>query len=148
MEKSFFEVFQGFEAPEEQKKILSQTGVRRVALNKEKKELRVYLQSPRWLDKNLIFGLERQLSDHCFPGMGMKVKIIEHFRLSRQYTPELFLKDYQESMEAELKAVSLLEYNLFHRAKLTFPEPDLLHIQMADSIIAREKLQDLTEYIE
>ncbi len=76
----------------------------------------------------------------------MGVTLIERFYLSEQYTPENFMEVYRSSMELELKNYNMLEYNLFKRAQITFPEAETMQLQLPDSVIAREKSEILLEY--
>ena len=47
----------------------------------------------------------------------------------------------------ELKNYNMLECNLFKRSKITFPEENTLHMELPDSVIAREKSEILVEYL-
>ena len=71
--------------------------------------------------KKYIIELQQQIERQCFPGIQMRVTVIEKFRLSRQYTPDNFLEVYRSSMELELRNYNMLEYNLFKRSRITFP---------------------------
>ena len=61
----------------------------------------------------------------------MGVTVIERFYLSEQYTPENFMEVYRSSMELELKNYNMLEYNLFKRAQITFPEAETMQLTAA-----------------
>ena len=49
-------------------------------------------------------------------------------------------------MELELRNYNMLEYNLFKRAKISFPEEHVMEVVLPDSVIAREKSEILVEY--
>ena len=55
-------------------------------------------------------------------GVPMTVKVLEKLVLSSQYTPELFFDAYKSSMSLELKNYSILVFNIFRNAVITFPE--------------------------
>ena len=146
MEKSFFDVFPGLKLKTELQALLEDVIVTKVSCNAGKTQLRVYIKSSRWIHKKHIFELEEQIQRQCFPGIVMGVTLIERFYLSEQYTPENFMEVYRSSMELELKNYNMLEYNLFKRAQITFPEAETMQLQLPDSVIAREKSEILLEY--
>ncbi len=146
MEKSFFDVFPGLKLKTELQALLEDVIVTKVSCNAGKTQLRVYIKSSRWIHKKHIFELEEQIKRQCFPGIVMGVTLIERFYLSEQYTPENFMEVYRSSMELELKNYNMLEYNLFKRAQITFPEAETMQLQLPDSVIAREKSEILLEY--
>ena len=146
MEKDFFDVFPSLKLKEDLREWLEMVTVTRVSCNAAKTRLRVYIKSERWIHKKYILALEQQIEKQCFPGMEMSVTVIERFYLSGQYTPENFLDTYRSSMEMELRGYNMLEYNLFKRAKIDFPDPGTMHMVLPDSVIAREKSEILVEY--
>jgi DNA polymerase-3 subunit alpha (Gram-positive type) len=50
-------------------------------------------------------------------------------------------------MELELKNHNMLEYNLFKRSKITFPQEDCMELTIPDSVLARQKSPVLEEYL-
>lgn len=94
-----------------------------------------------------IIELQQQIERQCFPGIQMRVTVIEKFRLSRQYTPDNFLEVYRSSMELELRNYNMLEYNLFKRSRITFSGTEEMNLVLPDSVIAREKSEILVEYL-
>ncbi len=147
MEKDFFDVFPNLKVNSELREWLDMVWVTKVSCNSSKTRLWIYIKSERWIHKKHIFALEDQIERQCFPGLGMSVTVIERFFLSRQYTPENFLEVYQSSMELELKNYNMLEYNLFRRSEITFPDRNTLRMVLPDSVIARNKSEILAEYL-
>ena len=147
MEKDFFDVFPNLKINDQLHDLLDMVFVTRVSCNPDKTRLWVYISSERWIHKKYIFELEQQIERQCFPGISIQVKVIEKFRLSRQYTPDNFLEIYRSSMELELRNYNMLEYNLFKRAQITFTEGDEMELVLPDSVIAREKSGILVEYL-
>lgn len=148
MEKEFFDVFPNIKLKTELSEWLDMVQVTKVSCNTAKTRIWVYIKSDRWIHKKHIFALEEQIERQCFPGLNVNVTVIERFYLSRQYTPENFLEIYRSSMEAELRNYNMLEYNLFKRARISFPNEDILNLALPDSVIAREKSEILVEYLE
>ena len=146
MEKEFFDVFPNLKLKTELSEWLDMVQVTRVACNAAKTRIWVYIKSDRWIHKKHILALEDQIERQCFAGLNVSVTVIERFYLSRQYTPENFLEVYRSSMELELRNYNMLEYNLFKRAKISFPQEDMMTLELPDSVIAREKSEILVEY--
>ena len=101
MEKEFFDVFPSLKLKDQLKEWLEMVTVSRVTCNPAKTRLWVYIHSERWIHKKFIFALEDQIERQCFPGMEMRVTVIERFHLSKQYSPSNFLEIYRASMELE-----------------------------------------------
>ncbi len=148
MDKKFFEVFPNLEVDGNVREWLEAAFVTRVTCNRDRTLLRVYLSSDRWIHKKHIFQLEEQIRRQFFGQTDVKVKIIERFLLSRQYTPENFMEIYKSSMLLELKAYNQLEHNLFQAAQLEFSQEHSLRLRIPDSMVAREKGEVLVEYLE
>ena len=147
MEKYFLDVFPNLKVKHELAELLEMVTVTKVSCNPDKTRVWVYIQSERWIHKRYIVALEEQIERQCFPGLAVSVTVIERFRLSGQYTPENFLEVYRSSMELELKNFNMLEYNLFKRAEIAFPQPEEMQLILPDSVIAREKSEILVEYL-
>ena len=147
MEKEFFDVFPSLKLKDQLKEWLEMVTVSRVTCNSAKTRLWVYIHSERWIHKKFLFALEDQIERQCFPGMEMRVTVIERFHLSKQYSPSNFLEIYRASMELELKNYNMLEYNLFKRAQITFPSDEEMDLVLPDSVISREKSEILVEYL-
>ena len=147
MEKEFFDVFPSLKLKDQLKEWLEMVTVSRVTCNPAKTRLWIYIHSERWIHKKFIFALEDQIERQCFPGMEMRVTVIERFHLSKQYSPSNFLEIYRASMELELKNYNMLEYNLFKRAQITFPSDEEMDLVLPDSVISREKSEILVEYL-
>lgn len=80
--------------------------------------------------------------------MPLRVKIIERFYLSRQYTPENFLEVYRPSILLELKNHSVFLNHLFSTAEITFPETNKMHLVLVDSVVAKEREEELVHILE
>ena len=147
MEKDFFDVFPNLKINDQLHDLLDMVFVTRVSCNPDKTRLWVYISSERWIHKKYIFELEQQIERQCFPGISIQVKVIEKFRLSRQYTPDNFLEIYRSRIDIRIGNYNMLEYNLFKRAQITFTEGDEMELVLPDSVIAREKSGILVEYL-
>ncbi len=147
MEKEFFDVFPNLKVNEEMRALLRPVVVTKVAVTPKRELLRVYLKSPNWIHKKHIYTLEQAIHDQCFPQNHITVKVLEHFCLSAQYTPENFLEVYRESLLLELKNYSALIYNLFYTAKVTFPSRNQMSLTIASSIISQDREEELVHIL-
>lgn len=146
--KNFFEVFPGLRLEKETGGIWRKVQVKRVALNQDKTLLRVYIDSEHLIQKAIIYKVEEEMKQQLFQKMDMRVKLVEFYRLSSQYTPAKLLNIYKDSILLELKNYSAIEHNLFLRAECKFPEEQVLQLLIEDSMIAREKSGELKRILE
>ena len=141
--KDFMAVFPRLEAEGELAELLGTMQVARVSINKKKDLLRVYVVSSQWIHKKYIYRLEEEIRSQLFSGAPLRVKIIEKFYLSRQYTPERLLEVYRSSILLELKNYNVLLFHLFRTARISFPAEDSMVLELNDSVIAHEKEDEL-----
>ena len=147
-EKEFLDVFPQLKVEHELEQLLKTVKVMKVAVTPRKDMLRIYIMSSQWIHKKNIYQLEESIREQFFSGTPLQVKIIEKFVLSRQYTPENFLDVYKPSILLELKHYSMLEFNMFATAEISFPEPETMDLVMTDSAIAREREAELVRILE
>ena len=148
MMKKFLDVFPNLHITDELRELLKLVEVEKVTTTRDRSSIRVYLISQRLIHKQNIYGLEKGIKDQLFPSKHLSVKIIERFQLSEQYTPQKLLTSYKDSLLMELKNYSIIEYNMFRKAKFKFPEQDLLKLTVDDTIVFREKAGELKRILE
>ena len=147
MAKYFFDVFPVLQVNEEMKKILTDMEVQRVVSNRQRTRLRVYLSGERLIHKKNIFQLERNIKTQLFPKQEMTVKIIEKYRLSAQYTPQTLFDIYKDSILEEIRAYSLVLYNIFRCADPEFDEPGHMRLHLEDTFLIKERSEELLEIL-
>ena len=98
MAKGFLEVFPGLTMEKEFEELLKLTKVSRVTSTRDRSSIRIYLESPRLIKKQMIYDLENGIKEQLFPGKKMTIKIQEKYRLSGQYTPQKLMEVYQDSI--------------------------------------------------
>ena len=148
MTKSFFEVFPSLKVDENMRKLLAETEVTKVGMNRGHDHLRVYLSSRRLIHKKSIYELEHVIAGQVFAGRQMDVKIIEKYQLSGQYTPEKLLELYWDSILEELRAYSQVEYNLLKMAGMEFLDESHMRLTLENTVIAQTRANDLVEFLE
>ncbi len=143
MEKMFSEVFPLLHVEGDLASLLEQVRVERVTSNRAKDVIKVYLVSGRLLHKERLFQLERSLKRELFGTRPIELKVTERFELSAQYTPEKVLELYRDSILFELKNHSILEYNLFRGARISFPEEDCMDLVLEKTTLGQEAADEL-----
>lgn len=148
MASSFFEVFPTLQLSEGLRGLLSGVTVEKVSANRGKTSIRIYLFAEHLIPKDAVFRLEREIKKQLFRRKRLEIKIIEKFRLSGQYTAKKLMDAYEESIAEELKAYSLLLYNVYHSASISFEAESVLRLALKDTMIARERSEELVGILE
>lgn len=148
MAKPFKETFPTLQLEAELESLLETTEVTKISANREHTQIRVYLLGTRLIFKKKIWMLEAAIESQIFKGRNVKVRIIESFQLSEQYTPETLMDVYRDSILDELNAYSVLEYNLLRTASMDFDEPHHLILTLDETIIAKTRTEEILEFLE
>ncbi len=148
MAKPFFEVFPQLNIAPQLKELLNLVQVEKVSAARDRSSLRIYLISPRLIHKSNIFALEKGIKEQLFPDKELRIKIQEKYTLSGQYTPEKLLMVYKDSLLAELKNYSIIEYAIFRKSQIAFPEKDLMEMTIEDNMVSKEKAGELKRILE
>ena len=148
MANAFLEVFPTLQLNHEMKGLLSEATVTKVAFNRNRDFIRVYFDNTRLIPKRDIWRLEEDMRQQLFPNQKMQIKLMEHYRLSSQYTAKTLLDTYKESMLCEIKEYSLLLYNIFRKAEIRFEEDMQMTLILEDTLIARESQDELIEVLD
>ena len=148
MSKGFFEVFPGLHIAEEFGELLKLVEVSRVTAARDRSSIRIYIESPRLIHKQMIYDLEKGIKEQLFPDKQMTIRIQEKYRLSGQYTPEKLLEVYKDSILLELKHYSIIEYTMFRKAQIDFPESERMRMTIEDTMVSKEKAGELKRILE
>lgn len=116
-EKDFLDVFPQLKVDPELESLLGEVKVMKVSINPQKDCLRVYVLSRQWIHKKHIYHLEETIKEQFFANAPLRVKIIEKFQLSSQYTPGKFSGCISSEYSAGIKAVQRtgVQYVLYSR---------------------------------
>ena len=148
MAKDFFEVFPTLKLSDEINQMMSDLVVERISTNRDHSVYRVYIHGNRLIPKKYIFQLERDIKDQIFRGKDIAVKVRERYDLSAQYTAKNLLAVYEDSIRLELREYSALLYNLYHTSQLEFTDDDHLILHMPETVLAKERGEELTGILE
>ncbi len=148
MEKKFCEVVPGLTVSDELRDLLEMVFVEKVTAKKDRSEIRIYIVSDRLIHKRNIYMLEGAVKKQLFRDYQTSIHIQERYRLSAQYTPEKLMEAYRDSLLLELKTYSLIEYNIFRKAKWEFPEPGILALTVEDDLVTKSRTDELKRVLE
>ena len=148
MEKKVSEVFPNLKLPAGLSDLMDISTVRKVAINPDHTLLCVYLDSSQWIAKEDIYQLESLIERQLFQSVKLRVHIIEHFHLSKQYTVQNFYEMYRPSILLELERYNKVIYSMFKNAKISFKDEKTMCMVLPDAVISREKYEHLEEILE
>ncbi|MFA9375402.1 MAG: PolC-type DNA polymerase III [Lachnotalea sp.] len=148
MGKLFFEAFQNLKLNSNLQSLMEEVEITKISSNTKRDFIRVYLISKRLIEKKEIFEIEKEIKNQLFPTAKLKIKILETFQLSEQYTPTKLMKAYRSSVLDELREYSMLEYNLFNMAKWEFENEKILNLKLENSVVAMSKSEELIRILD
>ena len=148
MAKPFFEVFPTLELKEDLRDMMECTQISKVSTNPKRDAIRIHINSKILIQKDHIFLLERSIKDQLFPNVPMLIKIYEKYELSDQYTPRKLMEIYHNSILDELREYSMVEYNLFRKAKWEFVEEQVMVLRLEQTVVAASKTDELVRILE
>ena len=145
--RSFSEVFGNIKIKDDIADFFEKVTVERVIFNRSKHAVKVYISYDCLIPKEYILRLERELSRKLMVGENFDVKILEKYTLSSQYTKEIWLDSYKDSIALELSEYDLVLHTIFRSSNIKFNEEGKLVISIPDSKIARMKRNSLEDII-
>jgi len=121
--------------------------VTKITSTSARNHIKIYIYSTHLIPKKTVCYVENQIEEQLFSQGNIPVTIIEEYRLSEQYTPENLMHAYKESILFELEQKSVLEKNMFQKAKCRFEGERTMCLTMADTIVAEGKTSEITSYL-
>ena len=73
--KGFLEVFPGLHMTDQMKELMGMVKVDRVSMTRDRRLIRVYIESPRLIHRKNIMDLERGIADQLFYGKQIQIRI-------------------------------------------------------------------------
>lgn len=142
----FFEVFKTLRLPDDLSVYFMDTDVIKVTKTSTNSLARVYIESDRLIDKEIIYKAEDALKKQIFRMQNMDVRIIDRYRLSEQYNPRSIMEVYYDSILFELEKYWVLEFNLLKNSTWEFKADDHLVITLEEGFLARTYAETLVDY--
>ena len=147
MRKLFFDVFPTLNIDNDSHMLFEKVEVTKITSTSARNHIKVYIYSTHLIPKKTVCYVENQIEEQLFSQGNIPVTIIEEYRLSEQYTPENLMHAYKESILFELEQKSVLEKNMFQKAKCRFEGERTMCLTMADTIVAEGKTSEITSYL-
>ena len=147
MTKLFFDVFPTLNIDNDSYMLFEKVEVTKITSTSARNHIKVYIYSTHLIPKKTVCYVENQIEEQLFSQGNIPVTIIEEYRLSEQYTPENLMHAYKESILFELEQKSVLEKNMFQKAKCRFEGERTMCLTMADTIVAEGKTSEITSYL-
>ena len=147
MTKLFFDVFPTLNIDNDSHMLFEKVEVTKITSTSARNHIKVYIYSTHLIPKKTVCYVENQIEEQLFSQGNIPVTIIEEYRLSEQYTPENLMHAYKESILFELEQKSVLEKNMFQKAKCRFKGERTMCLTMADTIVAEGKTSEITSYL-
>ncbi|MCB7305370.1 PolC-type DNA polymerase III [Bariatricus massiliensis] len=147
MGKLFFDVFPTLKTDADLRLLFQEVEVTKVTSTSAKNYIKVHIFSTHLIPKHAVLKIERQIETQLFGQCRIPVSLVENYRLSEQYTPENLMDVYRDSMLLELEQKSVVEKNMFQKAKVSFENGNILCLTMVDTIIAEGKTESIVTYL-
>ena len=98
MAMNFFEVFGGIRLDERLNALMEDTTIEKLTTDSQRTLLRVYLSSPRLIDRQDICKVQEAIRKQKMADCGMEVKVYERFHLPTHFTAEKVYSSYEDSI--------------------------------------------------
>lgn len=148
MANPFLEVFPTLQLHKDVADLLEEVQVLRISSTKQRDFLRIYIESRRLIEKEVIFKVEREIKKQLFPNNSITIKIYEKFVLSNQYTPKTLFQVYRESILLELREYSPVLYTMLKQSQIRFTDDGQVSLALEDTVTGRMKAEELTDILE
>lgn len=146
---TFFQVFSAVRTDnQELRDNFSDVEVVKVTKTSTNSLAKVYILSEHLIHKEFVYMMEDILKSQVFRIKNMNVRIIDRYKLSKQYTPQTIMDIYYDSILFELEKYWTLEYNLLKNSKWFFEKEDEMTLILEDSFLAHTYDKTLKEYFE
>ena len=141
MEQTLLDTFEGMKMTDRQKNLFADVMVDRIQLYRNKKLMCVNLKSSHIIPYREIRLVRHNLEAVMGP-VGFSVRVDDSYDLSRQYRPEDFWKEYQDSIMEILKEDNILDFNILYRGQ-TEMNGTMLTISCEDDSMYRARQDKL-----
>lgn len=125
--KKFFEVFRDLQVNSTLEQLFSDVLVSRVQINKDHSWIQIHIRATHLIEKEAIRQMEEEIRKKLF-SKRLRVRLIEHFRLSGQYNAKSLYEVYQRSILQELQDFDILLFQMLNTAKVAFPDEETMDL--------------------
>jgi DNA polymerase-3 subunit alpha (Gram-positive type) len=142
----FFDVFPQLNLPQKLRESMADVTVTKISQTTTHTSVLIFTMSSRILNKRTLFEVEKLLKKQYFPKDG-RVRIMDRYHLSEQYTPKYILEEYKDSIDFELRQYWPLLFSLYTSSDVELSE-NVLTISVPGGMIADSYKGSLEQYFE
>ena len=146
--KTFFNVFPTLKVEEDIQILFADVEVQKITTNSGRDFLRIHIFSRHLIQKKQIRLMEQRIEEQLFSGTHINVEIMEKYALSGQYTPDVLLREYRDSMILELKETSVLASSMFSHAQIHLGDGGIICLELLDTIVSEGRREEILHYLE
>ena len=147
-DKIFFHVFPTLKVEDDIQILFEDVEVRKITTNSHRDFLRVHIFSRHLIQKKQILQMEQRIKEQLFAKTAVNVEIIEEYVLSGQYTPEMLMEEYRESILLELREKSMLAANMFAQAKIHYEKGNIVCLELLDTIVSEGRKEEILKLLD
>ena len=147
-DKIFFHVFPTLKVEDDIQILFEDVEVRKITTNSHRDFLRVHFFSRHLIQKKQILQMEQRIKEQLFAKTAVNVEIIEEYVLSGQYTPEMLMEEYRESILLELREKSMLAANMFAQAKIHYEKGNIVCLELLDTIVSEGRKEEILKLLD
>lgn len=148
MNKEFLTVFPTLKLDTKLAMLFEGVEVTRVVTNSNRDFIKVHILSDHLIPKVQVCAVEKRIKDQLFAKTEIAIEICEKYQLSKQYTPQNFMREYYESMVFELGMRSKVEQSMLQCSKFSFEKESMMHLTFAKTIVAEGKKNAIVDYLQ
>ncbi|MBR5420537.1 MAG: PolC-type DNA polymerase III [Lachnospiraceae bacterium] len=144
MPKTFRETFGEVNIREDLMRLFEDVTVDRLVLKKSEQTVKLCISYDRLIKRDHIRALERELQDKLFSDRGLKLKVLEDYHLTEQYSDEYLVENYFDSLLEELSERDRLIHTVLRNC-IPRLEEDRLILPLADDFVAHQKEKEIVK---
>lgn len=143
----FFEAFDQLELKNDIREVFQTVEVKRILMSKSTCSVRIFVESDHILTYQARRKVEYELRKQLLGDAVRSIRIVESYQLSAQYTPEKIMPMYFDSMLAELREESILDYNIVKEADFSFTM-ETVKLTVEDTFMVKKRVAYIKEKLD
>lgn len=143
----FFEAFDQLDVKNDIREVFQTVEVKRILMSKSTCSVRIFVESDHILTYQARRKVEYEIRKQVLGDAVRSIRIIESYRLSSQYTPEKIMPMYFESILAELREESILDYNIVKEADFSFTM-ETVKLSVEDTFMVKKRIAYIKEKLD
>lgn len=143
----FFEAFDQLDVDSKTREVFQTVFVKRILMSKSTCSVRIFVESDHILTYQVRRKMEYELRKQLLGEAVKAIRIVECYQLSAQYTPEKIMPIYFDSILAELREESILDYSILKEADFSFTL-ETVEIRVEDTLMVKKRVAHIKEKLE